>query len=57
MHTRKWFMAQVEIFTQISPYRLYAALITTSILKIMLKKKIASEIALTGQLKEYLHLK
>jgi hypothetical protein len=29
----------------------------TSILKIMLKKKIASEIALTGQLKEYLHLK
>jgi hypothetical protein len=52
MHTRKWFMAQVEIFTQISPYRLYAAHIADKYIKDNAKEEvIASEIALTGQLK------
>jgi hypothetical protein len=51
-HTRKWFMAQIEMFTQISPYRVYAAHIVDKYIKDNGKEEvIGGEIALTGQLK------
>jgi hypothetical protein len=52
MHTRKWFMQQVDIFQQISPYRIYAAHIVDKLIKEDGKDEVTgSEIALTGQLK------
>lgn len=51
-HTRKWFLLQIEIFRQISPYRLYAAHIVDKYIKDNGKEEvIGGEIALTGQLK------
>jgi hypothetical protein len=52
LHTRTWFMQQIDIFRQISPYRIYAAHITDKYIKDNGKEEvIGSEIALTGQLK------
>jgi len=51
-HTRNWFMSQIKMFTQISPYRIYAAHIVDKYIKDDGKETVAgSEIALTGQLK------
>lgn len=51
-HTRKWFLDQIGIFRQISPYRIYAAHITDKYIKDNGKEEVVgSEIALTGQLK------
>jgi hypothetical protein len=51
-HTRKWFLDQIEIFRQISPYRIYAAHISDKLIKDNGKEEvIGSEIALTGKLK------
>lgn len=51
-HTRKWFLDQIEIFRQISPYRIYAAHIVDKFIKEDGKEQVVgSEIALTGQLK------
>lgn len=52
LHTRRWFLEQIEIFRQISPYRIYAAHITDKYIKDNGKEEVTgSEIALTGQLK------
>jgi len=52
-HTRKWFMKQIEIFRQISPYRVYAAHIVDKYIKDDGKEAvIGAEIALTGKLKK-----
>lgn len=52
MWTRKWFLEQVEIFRQISPYRLYAAHISDKLVKDNGREEVVgSEIALTGKLK------
>lgn len=52
LHTRNWFMQQIEFFRQISPYRIYAAHITDKYIKDNGKEEVmGSEIALTGQLK------
>ena len=51
-HTRKWFMDQIKIFRQISPFRIYAAHIVDKYIKDNGKEEvIGSEIALTGKLK------
>ena len=50
--SRDWFMDQIEIFRQISPYRIYAAHIVDKYIKDDGKEEVrGSEIALTGQLK------
>lgn len=50
--TRKWFLNQIEMFREISPYRLYAAHIVEKHIKDNGKEDVVgSEIALTGQLK------
>lgn len=52
LHTRNWFMQQIDFFRQISPYRIYAAHITDKYIKDNGKEEVmGSEIALTGQLK------
>lgn len=52
LHTRKWFLDQIEIFKQISPYRIYAAHVADKYIKENGKEEVTgSEIALTGQLK------
>jgi hypothetical protein len=52
LHTRNWFMQQVEFFRQISPYRIYAAHITDKYIKDNGKETVNGvEVALTGQLK------
>jgi len=51
-HTRKWFMDQIEIFRQISPYRIYAAHVSDKYIKDNGKEEVVgSEISLTGKLK------
>ena len=51
-HTRKWFLDQIEIFRQISPYRIYAAHLVDKYIKDNGKEEVVgSEIALTGKLK------
>lgn len=51
-YTRKWFLEQVEIFKQISPYRIYAAHVADKYIKENGKEEVTgTEIALTGQLK------
>lgn len=51
-HTRKWFLDQIEVFRQVSKYRIYAAHITDKYIKDNGKEEVVgSEIALTGQLK------
>jgi len=50
--TRDWFLNQIEIFRQISPYRIYAAHISDKLLRDNGKEEVAgSEISLTGKLK------
>lgn len=50
--SRKWFLEQIEIFRQVSPYRIYAAHIMDKYIKDNQKEEVVgSEIALTGQLK------
>lgn len=52
LHTRNWFMQQIEFFRQIAPYRIYAAHITDKYIKDNGKEEVmGTEIALTGQLK------
>jgi len=52
MSTRSWFLQQIEIFRQISPYRLYAAHVADKYIKDNGKEEvIGAEIALTGKLK------
>jgi len=52
LHTRTWFMQQIEIFRQIAPNRIYAAHIIDKYIKDNGKEEVmGSEIALTGQLK------
>jgi len=51
-HTRKWFLDQVNIFSQISPYRIYAAHVADKYIKENGKEEVVgSEISLTGKLK------
>lgn len=51
-YTRKWFIDQVEMFKQISPYRIYAAHVTDKFISDNGKEEVnGSEIALTGKLK------
>lgn len=50
--TRDWFMDQIKIFRQISPYRIYAAHLVDKYIKDDGKEEVVgSEIALTGKLK------
>lgn len=50
--TRDWFLNQIEIFRQISPYRIYAAHVSDKLIKDNGKEEvIGSEISLTGKLK------
>jgi len=52
MHTRNWFLQQIEFFRQISPYRIYAAHVADKYIKDNGKEEvIGSEISLTGKLK------
>ncbi len=52
MHTRKWFMSQIEFFSQISPYRIYAAHVADKYINERGKEEVVGgEISLTGQLK------
>lgn len=52
MHTRGWFLQQVEFFRQISPYRIYAAHVADKYIKDNGKEEVVgSEISLTGKLK------
>jgi hypothetical protein len=52
LHTRGWFLRQVELFKQIAPYRLWAAHLADKYIKDNGKEEvIGSEIALTGRLK------
>lgn len=51
-YTRKWFLEQIELFKQISPYRLYAAHLADKYIKENGKEQVTgTEVALTGQLK------
>lgn len=50
--TRNWFMKQIQLFRQISPFRIYAAHIVDKYIKDDGKEEvIGNEIALTGKLK------
>lgn len=51
-YTRLWFMQQIELFKQISPYRIYAAHVADKYIKDGGKEEVVgSEIAVTGKLK------
>lgn len=52
-YTREWFMEQIEIFSRISPYRIYAAHVVDKYVKDAQREEvIGSEISLTGKLKQ-----
>lgn len=52
MHTRQWFLQQVEFFRQISPYRIFAAHVADKYIKDNGKEEVVgAEISLTGKLK------
>jgi len=52
-HSRKWFMAQIEMFRRISPFRVYAAHTVDKYIKDDGKDAVVgNEIALTGKLKK-----
>jgi hypothetical protein len=52
MHTRSWFLQQIEFFRQMSPYRIYAAHVADKYVKDNGKEEVVgSEISLTGKLK------
>lgn len=52
-HTRKWFLNQIELFREISPYRIYAAHVAEKYIKDKKTKEhvIGQELFLTGKLK------
>lgn len=52
-HTRKWFLNQIEIFRQISPYRIYAAHVAEKYIKDKGTRDevVGHELFLTGKLK------
>jgi len=51
-HTRKWFLNQIELFREISPFRIYAAHILDKYIKDKQKDEVVGqEILLTGRLK------
>lgn len=51
-HTRQWFLQQIEMFKQISPYRIYAAHVADKYIKDNGKEEVVgSEIFVTGKLK------
>ena len=51
-HSREWFLQQIDIFKQISPYRIWAAHLADKYIKDNGKEEVVgNEIALTGQLK------
>jgi hypothetical protein len=57
-HTRNWFMQQIDIFKQISPYRIYAAHVADKYIKDNGKEEVVgSEIFVTGKLKTILAAK
>lgn len=50
--TRDWFMQQIEMFKQISPYRIFAAHVSDKLIRDGQKEEVSgSEISLTGKLK------
>lgn len=54
-HTRKWFLEQISFFSEISPYRIYAAHIADKFISDNGKEEVVnSEISLTGKLKSVL---
>lgn len=54
-YTRDWFMQQIEIFKQISPYRVYAAHVADKYIKDNGKEEVVgSELFVTGKLKTIL---
>ena len=57
-HTRDWFMQQIDIFKQISPYRIYAAHVADKYIKDNGKEEVVgAEIFVTGKLKNMLAAK
>lgn len=52
-HTRDWFLQQIEIFRQISPYRIYAAHVADKYIKDTVSREevVGQELFLTGKLK------
>jgi hypothetical protein len=51
-YTRKWFLDQIDFFSQISPYRIYAAHVQDKYINNNGKEEVSgSEISLTGKLK------
>lgn len=50
--SRKFFLDQIEFFTQISPYRIYAAHVADKFIKSGNEEVSAPEISLTGKLKQ-----
>lgn len=51
-HTRNWFVQQIELFRQISPYRIYAAHVADKYINDKGREEvIGAEIAITGKLK------
>jgi len=52
-HSREWFLQQIELFAQISPYRIYSGHISDKLLHNAATKEevTGTEIALTGKLK------
>ena len=51
-YTRKWFLDQIDLFSQISPYRIYAAHVQDKYTNNNGKEEVSgSEISLTGKLK------
>lgn len=54
-YTRKWFMDQINIFTEIAPYRIYTAHVKDKLIKNTQDEVISGlEINLTGKLKQIL---
>jgi hypothetical protein len=52
LYLRRWFLQQIDLFRQISPYRIYAAHVVDKYIKEGGKEEVVgSEIALTGRLK------
>lgn len=50
--TREWFMQQIEMFKQISPYRIFAAHVSDKLIRDNQREEVVgAEIALTGKLK------
>lgn len=58
MHTRKWFMDQINIFNEIAPYRIYTAHVKDKLIKNNQDEVVSGiEINLTGKLKNIMATK